>query len=54
MVTRLDGPRGAGPFGDLADDTAAGSASDLLLNLANAEIGGRGKCLDLADDRAVG
>ena len=36
--------------GDLADDTAAGPAGDLLLDGADAEVGGGGERLDLADD----
>ena len=42
-------PRGAGALGDLADDASAGPAADLLLDLPDAEVGGRGERLDLAD-----
>ena len=45
---------GAGTFGDFSDDTAARTAGDFALNLANAEVGGRGKRLDLTDDALLG
>ena len=46
--------RGAGTLGDLADDAAAGPAGDLLSDVADAEVGGGGKRLDLADDARRG
>ena len=43
----LGGPRA---FGDFADDAAAGPAGNLPLDRTDAEVGGGGECLDLADD----
>ena len=37
-------------FGDLSDDTTARFADDFLLNLADAESGRGGECLNFADD----
>src|SRR5215217_6087490 len=42
--------RGPGPFGDLADDAAAGSAGNFLLDRADAEVGRGRERLNLADD----
>ena len=44
----------AGALGDLSDQSTACSTSEFALNLANAEVRGRGKCLDLTDDALLG
>jgi hypothetical protein len=50
VVTRAPRLYGAGTFRDFADDPAAGSTSDLCLDLSDAEVSGCRQCLDLVDD----